>query len=224
MKFGTSTMVLFISTAFALSSAPRAQAQEGAMRTVKVSKAASERGRQAFLVCGACHGEKAAGKPGLGPALSSRSFMAAVSDRYLFETIKTGRPGTTMVPWGASMKDEQINDIIAFLRTVQSVSALALNNSPLKGVRSNGEKLYQDICASCHGVTGKGYLETQNGSAIANAAFLKVASNGFLRQLIKYGKSSTKMRGFEYKSPTAIANLTDQEIDDIITYLRSFDQ
>ena len=36
---------------------------------------------------------------------------------------------------------------------------------------------------------------------------------------IKDGRSNTRMRGFN--GPDALANLNDQEIDDIIVYMRS---
>ena len=44
------------------------------------------------------------------------------------------------------------------------------------------------------------------------------ASDGFIRETIRHGRSNTRMRGFQ--GPAGLANLSDQEIDDIIIYLR----
>jgi hypothetical protein len=41
-----------------------------------------------------------------------------------------------------------------------------------------------------------------------------------LRGIIKNGKDNTAMRPFDKKSPVAVANLTDEEIDSIILHLR----
>ena len=49
--------------------------------------------------------------------------------------------------------------------------------------------------------------------------FLNKATDGFIRETIKYGRSNTRMLGFQ--GPTAMANLNNQEIDDIIVYLRT---
>lgn len=216
-------LALFASAGMAFVTAYGVQAKgsDVKMRTVKVDKAAAERGKTAFAVCAACHGAEGIGIIGLGPALASKSFLAAASDAYLIDTIKNGRTGTTMIPWGTTLKDPQINDIVAYIRSISKTEPAKLDNSPVKGQVANGERLYQDICASCHGVNGTGYAETQNGTAIGNAAFLKIAGDGFLRHLIRYGKSGTMMRGFDEKNVTAIANLTAQEIEDVIAYLRA---
>ena len=48
-----------------------------------------------------------------------------------------------------------------------------------------------------------------------------MATDGFLRGVIKEGKDNTPMRPFAADSPVAVANLTDLEIDSIIQYLRT---
>ncbi len=77
------------------------------------------------------------------------------------------------------------------------------------------------MCSGCHGRSGAGYQETANGTGIGRKAFLDAASNGFIRYIVSYGKSQTKMRGFASKNITAVANLSDQEIEDTIAYLRA---
>jgi cytochrome c oxidase cbb3-type subunit 3 len=71
---------------------------------------------------------------------------------------------------------------------------------------------------TCHGVDGDGYDAGGTGTAIGLPGFLDKASDGFIRETIKHGRSNTRMLPFQ--GPEGLANLTDEEIDDIIVYLR----
>jgi len=180
----------------------------------------AKRGKTSFAMCAACHGQNAEGVVGMGPTLASSTFLAASTDAYLKETIQKGRPGTTMIPWGASLKDNQIDDIIAYLRALAPHEPATLDESPLKGNVKLGGEVYKGICQACHGVTGAGYAETKNGTGIGRKGFLDTSSNGFIRYLIGEGKTGTKMRGFRKGKPHNIADLTPDEVDSVIQYLR----
>ncbi len=126
-----------------------------------------------------------------------------------------------MIAWEQILKDEQVTALIAYLRSLDPVEPAVLDESELKGVADNGERIFRAVCSGCHGRSGAGYQETANGTGIGRKAFLDSASNGFIRYIVSYGKSQTKMRGFASKNITAVANLSDQEIDDTIAYLRA---
>ncbi len=66
--------------------------------------------------CSACHG---ANREGLvGPALTPGSLVEA--DEFYFETIKNGRPGTAMPPWGAQgLTDDDINALVQWIKNVE---------------------------------------------------------------------------------------------------------
>jgi len=192
-----------------------------AVRTVQVTPEKAENGKAVFMGCVGCHGMSGEGSVGTGPRLNSSSFMAAAGDDFLIKTITDGRAGTTMIPWGASYSPEQIESIVAYLRTQTPTEPVMLNEAALSGNIDNGSELFRSICSSCHGRSGAGYMETANGTGIGRTAFLSVASNGYLRYIIKHGKSQTQMRPFAEESKVAVANLTDQEIEDVIAYLRS---
>ncbi|MCX6047362.1 MAG: cytochrome c [Chloroflexi bacterium] len=78
--------------------------------------------------CSACHGPNAEGVKGLGKDMTTSQFIASKSDPELLDFIKQGRPvtdplNTTGVPMPAkggnpSLTDEQLLDIIAYIRTV----------------------------------------------------------------------------------------------------------
>src|SRR5574341_1637465 len=80
-------------------------------------------------LCAACHG--ASGK-GDGPAAAGlptkprnhtdATYMGKLKDQQIFETIKKGGQGVgkspIMPPWGGQLSDEQINDLVAYIRTL----------------------------------------------------------------------------------------------------------
>ncbi len=199
---------------------PSPTANKSGMRFVTVNAATAAKGQASYAGCAGCHGAKAEGKTGLAPRLASESFLAAASDEFLINTIKNGRAGTTMIPWKNTFKDDEIENIVAWLRHTTPSEPAELNNAPLKGSAENGEKLYREICSACHGRSGAGFQETANGTGIGRKGFLDGASNGFIRYIAKNGKSQTAMRPFDLKAKTAVANLSDQEIDDVVAHLR----
>ena len=110
---------------------------------------------------------------------------------------------------------------MAFLRSLNETDPAPLDESPNRGDATKGATLFREICSACHGRTGAGYQETANGTGIGRKAFLDEASDGFLRYIIRHGKSDTAMRGFATGDPIAVANLTDDDIENVIAYLRA---
>ncbi len=192
----------------------------GNVRTVEVSPQAVATGKTLFATCAACHGRDAKGRVGVGPRIASESYLAAASDPFLLHTIREGREGTTMVAWKDRFDDRQIEAVVAYLRSLHDVEPAELDESPLAGDAANGAEIFRSICSGCHGRAGAGFQETANGTGIGRRAFLEAASNGFIRYVVAHGKTQTAMRGFSEESKTAVANLTPQEIDDTIAYLR----
>ncbi len=70
--------------------------------------------------CAGCHG--ADGKDNFAPMLNNAGFLRAATDGYLQATIIRGRRGTAMRPFGlgrhglADLSQEQVNDIVAYIR------------------------------------------------------------------------------------------------------------
>lgn len=79
--------------------------------------------------CAACHG---AGGKGDGPGAASLNpkprdhtdgkTMKAMTDDYLFKITKLGGAAVgkapTMPPWGGALSDEDIKNVVAFIRTL----------------------------------------------------------------------------------------------------------
>ena len=179
------------------------------------------KGKELFETrCHSCHGIDGMGKMGLGPAVASETFLAAATDKMLLTTVAVGRPGTTMIPWKSSMKPEEIQAVVAYLRSMTPHEPAKLDESPLRGDLETGEGIYRTICGACHGSSGAGYSEAGAGTGIGRKAFLDTVTDGYIRYLVNHGKSGTQMRPFQLKASTAVANLSQEEIDSVIEYLR----
>ena len=171
--------------------------------------------------CVGCHQADAIGKPGFAPSLTNPELLAAASDKFFIGTIRDGRDDTGMPPF-EHLGDEKIAAIVAYLRSHSdrpNMSAAIDAQPEAHGDPRLGEQWYNYICSTCHGLKGTGYEAEGTGTAIGKPGFLSKATDGFIRTTIKQGRSNTRMRGFS--GPDGLANLSDQEIDDIIVYLRT---
>ncbi|MDX2506511.1 MAG: c-type cytochrome [Gammaproteobacteria bacterium] len=171
--------------------------------------------------CQMCHQPDAIGKPGFAPSLTNRELLSIASDKFFLSTIRDGRMGTGMPPM-AHLGKEKITAIVAYLRSHAKLpdrSAKVDAQPKATGNKNNGQELFAQICAGCHGTDGQGYAAGVAGTAIGKSGFLNKVSDGFIRTMIKEGRSNTRMRGFSGSG--GLANLTDSEIDDVIIYLRA---
>lgn len=171
--------------------------------------------------CVFCHQADAIGKPGFAPSLANKEFLSIASDKFILGTVRDGRPGTGMPPF-AHLGREKVMSILAYLRSFSTLPdrSAAVDAQPdAHGDPRLGKQWFDNICSTCHGPNGNGYAAGSTGTAIGKAGTLNKVSDGFLRTTIKEGRTRTRMLGFS--GPKAMANLTDQEIEDIIVYLRS---
>ncbi|NKB58131.1 MAG: c-type cytochrome [Alphaproteobacteria bacterium] len=171
--------------------------------------------------CAACHQEDAIGKPGIAPSLTNPELLSISSDDYFMSTIRDGRADTSMMPF-APLGRKNVRAIVSYLRAHAKGPnrAKEVDAQPeAHGDPRLGKQWYDNICSTCHGLSGDGYEAGGTGTAIGLPGFLNKVSDGFIRETIKKGRSNTRMLAFQ--GPTGLANLSDQEIDDIIVYLRS---
>lgn len=106
--------------------------------------------------CAFCHGLGARG--GRGPDLTRAHKRHGDSDADLFQNISQGIPGTMMPAngtngQGVGMTDDEIWQIIAYLRSIQVQTPA----KPIGNVAHGKELFYGDAnCSTCHMVEGKG--------------------------------------------------------------------
>jgi len=170
--------------------------------------------------CVFCHQADAIGKAGFAPSLTNPELLNIASDEFFMGTIRDGRAGTGMPPF-AHLGHKKIKALVAYFRSFEILpnrSAEVDAQPEAHGDPRLGRFWFEQICATCHGVKGDGYLAGGTGTAIGRPGFLNKASDGFIRVTVKEGRSNTRMLGFS--GSNGLANLTDQEIDDVITYMR----
>lgn len=174
--------------------------------------------------CVFCHQEDAIGKAGIAPSLTNKELLSVSSDSFFLGTIRDGRPGTGMPPF-AHLGRDGIVAIGAYLRSHAKLPNVAKEVDGQNAARGDprfGELWFDQICSTCHGPNGDGYAAGGTGTAIGKAGFLNKATDGFIRETIKNGRSNTRMLGFT--GVNGLANLSEQEIDDIIVYMRGLDK
>jgi cbb3-type cytochrome c oxidase subunit III len=177
--------------------------------------------------CAACHGAKGEGMryPGLSPfpAIGNPDFLRLVSDDFLREQIKRGRPGRRMPAWGeleGGLRNEEILRLVSHVRNLGSV-AFEGDSKPhrwIQGDAAEGQRLFGSACARCHGDRGEG----KEGPALDNRVFLDLATDTYLFKTIQNGRAGTSMAGFGMGS-TVQRTLTDSEISSIVAFLRTWE-
>jgi mono/diheme cytochrome c family protein len=73
--------------------------------------------------CYACHGKNGEGTD-RAPALNSKDLLTRFDDNWLRQTISDGRPAKGMPTWGKVLSPEQINNVVAYLRSWQATAPL----------------------------------------------------------------------------------------------------
>jgi cytochrome c oxidase cbb3-type subunit 3 len=177
-------------------------------------------------VCSSCHGATGNGTrfPGLvpNPSITNPDFLTLASDDFLLLTIKSGRPGRPMLPWGErenGFTDDEIRSVVAYIRQLGGGVQFVPDTMPqiwAGGDVATGERLFTANCAGCHGKNAIG----GEGPAIGNKAFLAAATDSYLVGTITRGRRGTVMQGFATPSPIRRV-LTQSEIEAIVVYLRS---
>jgi mono/diheme cytochrome c family protein len=104
---------------------PDAVPTEFAGATNPFGSEAAGAGAEIFTAnCELCHGPQGHGDGIAGQSLEPKpknlaNLQATVGDDFLFWRIHEGKPGTAMVAWNGILTDEQIWQIVSFIRTLK---------------------------------------------------------------------------------------------------------
>ena len=177
-------------------------------------------GRVLFTtMCSGCHGS--VGQGGVGPAITSRTFLESASDAFLASSILLGRSQRPMRPFGpdgiASLSGWEVGDLIAYLRHQGSQQLKRPLGRRVQGTAARGQRLFHTMCSGCHGRNGEG----RTAPALRNAEFLRAATDGFLQATIARGRRGTAMRAWTHGG-YGFAELEPKQINDIVAFIRSW--
>ena len=160
--------------------------------------------------CAACHGAEARGA--IGPALNSEQFLGSVADKQMHQLISTGVPGTLMVAYsadfGGAFTQQQITALVVYLRSFEDTAPdFPAWLKPLSQTDLSGPELYNMGCSYCHGID----LEGNIGPALGSGSDSSFEPDEFLEERIRDGIG---------EMPSFGGVFTDDQIDDIIAYIR----
>jgi mono/diheme cytochrome c family protein len=180
---------------------PRAQAQTPSAKSADASAASVANGKRAFTSAGcvACHGAQGQGTA-MGIQISPPPFELPALITYVRQ------PTGKMPPFAAgAVSDQQLGDIFAFLK---SVAPAPTASESLAGNADNGKKLFAAYgCFECHGRQGAG---ASTGPRIGPPAITLAA-------VLRYVRAPTGQM-----PPYTAKVVSDQDLTDIYTYLKSF--
>jgi len=101
-----------------------------ALPSLAVAQGNAEKGKALFAQnCAACHGTAGKGDGAAAAALNpkprdltDKAYIGGLKNEYLIDIVKKGGAAVgksaAMPPWGAAMKDDQIRDVITFVRSL----------------------------------------------------------------------------------------------------------
>ncbi|HEY3324931.1 MAG TPA: c-type cytochrome [Planctomycetota bacterium] len=176
--------------------------------------------------CAACHGASGEGKrypnTPVFPAIGNPDFLSVASDEFIAATVRHGRTGRRMPAWGqkeGGLRPEEIQNVVAYLRTLGGTPPPAPDPKPARWVKGDfalGATLYGTHCATCHGSTGE-------APPLSNKSLLANATDTYLVETISRGRRGTVMRAFA-KPSTIYPAFTQHEIESVVTFLRTLEK
>ncbi len=161
--------------------------------------------------CTLCHGERADGIARAAKlyGVANLAIKPATAEAY-FEIIRGGGEAVGksqfMPPWEGELSEEQINDVVAYLRVVSDAAR-------------RGEVVFKTNCILCHGIkaNGKGRAARLYDPPPADLTHSD-KNDDYKRMIITLGGAAMGRSEF---MPVWGEQLSPQEIDDVVSYLRT---
>ena len=133
---------------------PTGQPYDPAQVTVPLSPPSAWAGLASYQQnCAPCHGEEGLGDgptvpdlPGPPTVFADGNAIWSLSPAMFFHTTKFGRLEKGMPPWSRRLSDDEIWNTVAYAWSLHTTEAEV----------AQGEVLYAESCASCHGPRGAG--------------------------------------------------------------------
>lgn len=169
--------------------------------------------------CAGCHGAQGEGSS-IAPVVNSDTLRQQNDDQQLERIIAKGVPGTLMAGWDKTLSESELTDLVGLIRHWDDIPAGAIPQQAAPAIAStdaeviaNGERLYGIVCASCHGVNGQG---RPMAPALNTQTFLQNTNDQAIKAIITQGIPETRM-------PAWGGRLTDEELNALVSYLRSWE-
>ena len=182
----------------------------------------ADMGQQLFSQnCAVCHGTFGEGGPNpsnpsdLIIPISTAEYLKTRDDVTLKLIISQGQPNFGMSPFGSTnggpLSDEQIDSIIAFLRTWEANPPVTTApDVKVKTLSLDAPAIFKQVCAQCHGATGQG----TSGPSLVAEEFQKENSDQNIYDTINLGHPSASMIAWGKM-------LNTDQITQLVQYIRN---
>jgi len=173
--------------------------------------------------CAACHGDFGEGGPNPTRAddiiapISSSEYLKTRDDLTLRSIIAQGQPNFGMSPFGSAyggpLDDDQIDAIVAYLRSWESNPPVELPPEvDTSKVSLSSAEIYSSLCAQCHGPDGRGLI----GPSLRDPTFRDENTADDIFRIINQGHEATAMISWG-------EILTSQQIQELVGYIIQLD-
>jgi cytochrome c553 len=150
------------------------------------------------LVCATCHGSPSAPPAQFADNLSPSPPLLVERmaqwhpDARVFATVKHGISRTAMPGWPSQMRDDEVWDMVAFLKALPDIDAASYAG------------MVAGDCTGCHGAAGEG--------GVAGIPRLDIQTSGYLEAALKAFRDGTRESG---TMMAAAAQLSNDRIEDL---------
>ena len=130
-----------------------------------------------------------------------------------------------MPAWGekeGGLRPEEIRTVVSYVRSLGHGAKPAPDTKPARWVKPDvetGRRLFTTFCTGCHGTSGQG----GEAPALNNRVLLAAASDTYLVETVRRGRTGTLMQSFEQASTTHPA-LSTEEIEALVSFIRTWEQ
>jgi cytochrome c oxidase cbb3-type subunit 3 len=138
--------------------------------------------------CAPCHGSDGGGARGF-PNLANADWQWGGDPDAVVATIGSGRVAA-MPAWGPVLGDQGVDEVVAYVQKLGGQPADA-------ALAAAGEARYQQVCAACHGLDGKG-MAAVGAPNLTDDVWLYGGDAGAIRQTIVNGRTG-QMPGWQDK-------------------------
>ena len=163
--------------------------------------------------CQACHGAQGR-NAAVGPDLAANPEVDALSDAEITDIVVNGVPGTAMQAFGDRLSSEEIDSLVALIRSWQAGEEAAAEPPAVAADLDTARADYAAMCQGCHGQDG---LNGAVGPALAGNPAVAALSDEELSDILHNGVPGTAMVAFS-------GRLSDERIDALIALIREWNK
>lgn len=174
--------------------------------------------------CSVCHGEQGDGQTrvrrGLNPPprdFTSPLAKAELTRERMLASVTHGRSGTAMMPFATRLQEDEIVAVVDYI-TANFIPKEEVPVDAAMVARVEGEHIYVNNCAVCHGDGGNGAMWTKSSlnpppRDFTSAQSAQELSRERMITSVTFGRPGTAMMSFSNR-------LAAEEIERVVDYVR----